>query len=105
RRLTNTLINSYRRRQGQPEMTELDDVSEFDLYRKMSDARATSSGDPESEFLERIVDTEVKDALGELPEKFRTVVLLDAEGFSYKEIAETLEIPIGTALSRLPRSR
>ena len=103
--LTNTFINSYRRRQAQPEMTELDDVSEFDLYRKMSDARATSSGDPESEFLERIVDTEVKDALGELPEKFRTVVLLDVEGFSYKEIAEMLEIPIGTVMSRLHRGR
>jgi len=103
--LTNTFINSYRRRQAQPEMTELDDVSEFDLYRKMSDARATSSGDPESEFLERIVDTEVKDALGELPEKFRTVVLLDVEGFSYKEIAEMVGVPIGTVMSRLHRGR
>src|ERR687888_1468341 len=54
--LTNTFINSYRRRQTQPEMTELDDVSEINLYRKMSNARPTSSaGDPESEFLERIV--------------------------------------------------
>jgi RNA polymerase sigma-70 factor (ECF subfamily) len=104
--LTNTFINSYRRRQAQPEMTELDDVSEFDLYRKMSAARtAASAGDPESEFLEQIVDTEVKDALGELPEKFRTVVLLDVEGFSYKEIAEMLDIPIGTVMSRLHRGR
>ena len=104
--LTNTFINSYRRRQSQPEMTELDDVSEIDLYRKMSNARASrATGDPESEFLERIVDSEVKDALGELPEKFRTVVLLDVEGFSYKEIAEMLEIPIGTVMSRLHRGR
>ena len=104
--LTNTFINSYRRRQAQPEMTELDDVSEFDLYRKMSDARAASApGDPESEFLERIVDSEVKDALNDLPEKFRTVVLLDVEGFSYKEIAEMLDIPIGTVRSRLHRGR
>jgi len=104
--LTNTFINSYRRRQAQPETTELDDVSEFDLYRRMSDARAAStSGDPESEFLERIVDSEVKDALNDLPEKFRTVVLLDVEGFSYKEIAEMLEIPIGTVMSRLHRGR
>jgi RNA polymerase sigma-70 factor (ECF subfamily) len=104
--LTNTFINSYRRKQAQPETTELDDVSEFDLYRKMSDGRATSTaGDPESEFLERIVDTEVKDALSDLPEKFRTVVLLDVEGFSYKEIAEMLEIPIGTVMSRLHRGR
>ncbi len=104
--LTNTFINSYRRRQTQPEMTELDEVPEFDLYRKMSDTRAGAApGNPESEFLERIVDTEVKDALGELPEKFRTVVLLDVEGFSYKEIAEMLEIPIGTVMSRLHRGR
>src|SRR2546428_12324110 len=104
--LTNTFINSYRRRQTQPEMTELDDVSEFDLYRKMAAARtASSAGDPESEFLGQIVDSEVKDALGELPEKFRTVVLLDVEGFSYKEIAEMLAIPIGTVMSRLHRGR
>jgi RNA polymerase sigma-70 factor (ECF subfamily) len=104
--LTNTFINSYRRRQSQPEMTELDDVSEIDLYRKMSNARASrATGDPESEFLEGIVDSEVKDALNDLPEKFRTVVLLDVEGFSYKEIAEMLEIPIGTVMSRLHRGR
>ena len=104
--LTNTFINSYRRRQAQPEFTELDDVDEFSLYRKMSDLRAASaSPDPETEFLNGIVDTEVKDALGDLPEKFRSVVLLDVEGFSYKEIAEMLGIPIGTVMSRLHRGR
>ena len=104
--LTNTFINSYRRRQAQPEFTELDDVDEFSLYRKMSDLRAASaSPDPETEFLNGIVDAEVKDALGDLPEKFRSVVLLDVEGFSYKEIAEMLGIPIGTVMSRLHRGR
>ena len=104
--LTNTFINSYRRRQAQPEFTELDDVDEFSLYRKMSDLRAASaSPDPETEFLNGLVDTEVKDALGDLPEKFRSVVLLDVEGFSYKEIAEMLGIPIGTVMSRLHRGR
>src|SRR5438094_4670924 len=104
--LTNTFINSYRRRQAQPEFTELDDVDEFSLYRKMSDLRAASSSpDPETEFLNGIVDTEVKDALADLPEKFRSVVLLDVEGFSYKEIAEMLAIPIGTVMSRLHRGR
>lgn len=104
--LTNTFINTYRRRKAQPEFTELDDVDEFSLYRQMSDARAASSSpDPEKEFLDGIVDVEVKDALEELPEKFRSVVLLDVEGFSYKEIAETLEIPIGTVMSRLHRGR
>jgi RNA polymerase sigma-70 factor (ECF subfamily) len=104
--LTNTFINTYRRRQSQPEFTELDDVDEFSLYRRMSDLRASSSSsEPETEFLNGIVDTEVKDALGELPEKFRQVVLLDVEGFSYKEIAEMLAIPIGTVMSRLHRGR
>jgi len=104
--LTNTFINSYRRRQSQPEFTELADVDEFSLYKRMSDLRASSaSGDPEREFLDGLVDSEVKDALTELPEKFRQVVLLDVEGFSYKEIAEMLDIPIGTVMSRLHRGR
>src|SRR5713101_6583831 len=104
--LTNTFINSYRRRQSQPEFTELEDVDEFSLYKRMSDLRTSStSGNPETEFLDGLVDTEVKDALTELPEKFRSVVLLDVEGFSYKEIAEMLDIPIGTVMSRLHRGR
>ena len=104
--LTNTFINSYRRRQAQPETTELDDVDEFSLYKRMSDPRAASaSPDPETELLNGLVDSEVKDALAELPEKFRSVVLLDVEGFSYKEIAEMLDIPIGTVMSRLHRGR
>jgi len=104
--LTNTFINSYRRRQSQPEFTELEDVDEFSLYKRMSDLRTSStSGNPETQFLDGLVDTEVKDALTELPEKFRSVVLLDVEGFSYKEIAEMLDIPIGTVMSRLHRGR
>ncbi len=104
--LTNTFINMYRRRKAQPETTELGDVDEFSLYRRMTGAGSVAaSPNPEEEFLRGIVDTEVKDALAELPEKFRTVVLLDVEGFSYKEIAETLEIPIGTVMSRLHRGR
>jgi RNA polymerase sigma-70 factor (ECF subfamily) len=104
--LTNTFINTYRRRQTQPEFTELDGVDEFSLYKRMSDLRTSSgAGNPETEFLNGIVDSEVKDALGELPEKFRQVVLLDVEGFSYKEIAEMLDIPIGTVMSRLHRGR
>src|SRR3989442_13243397 len=71
----------------------------------MSRDRPASSTDPEQEFLDGIVSTEVKDALEALPEKFRTTVLLDVEGFSYKEIAEMLAIPIGTVMSRLHRGR
>jgi len=104
--LTNTFINSYRKRSRAPETTELDDVDEFSLYRRMSsNVTSASSADPEREFLDGIVSTEVTDALEALPEKFRTTVLLDVEGFSYKEIAETLAIPIGTVMSRLHRGR
>ncbi len=104
--LTNTFINSYRRKAAQPDTTELDDVDEFSLYRRMTESRAASaSPDPEAELLSNTVDREVTDALEELPEKFRTVVLLDVEGFAYKEIAEVLDIPIGTVMSRLHRGR
>jgi RNA polymerase sigma-70 factor (ECF subfamily) len=95
--LTNTFINTYRRKAAQPEVTDLEGVDEFSLYRRMADDRAASSSpDPEAELLSRVVDTEVTDALEELPEKFR---------FSYKEIAEMLSIPIGTVMSRLHRGR
>ena len=104
--LTNTFINTYRRKTAQPEVTDLEGIDEFSLYRRMADDRAAStSPDPEAELLNSIVDTEVTDALEELPEKFRTTVLLDVEGFSYKEIAEMLAIPIGTVMSRLHRGR
>jgi RNA polymerase sigma-70 factor (ECF subfamily) len=104
--LTNTFINTYRRKAAQPEVTDLEGVDEFSLYRRMADDRAASSSpDPEAELLRNVVDTEVTDALEELPEKFRTTVLLDVEGFSYKEIAEMLGIPIGTVMSRLHRGR
>jgi RNA polymerase sigma-70 factor (ECF subfamily) len=104
--LTNTFINTYRRKTAQPEVTDLEGIDEFSLYRRMAGDRAAStSPDPEAELLKSVVDTEVTDALEELPEKFRTTVLLDVEGFSYKEIAEMLGIPIGTVMSRLHRGR
>jgi RNA polymerase sigma-70 factor, ECF subfamily len=102
--LTNTFINSYRKRSTQPQTTELDDVEESTLYRHMTDTGG-GAAEPEREVLDNVVDTEVQQALEDLPERFRTVVLLDVEGFSYKEIAEVLEIPIGTVMSRLHRGR
>jgi RNA polymerase sigma-70 factor, ECF subfamily len=104
--LTNTFINAYRKRSRQPQTSELDDVDEFSLYRRMSqDTPGSNTSDPEQEFLDGIVSSEVKDALAALPEKFRTTVLLDVEGFSYKEIAELVGVPIGTVMSRLHRGR
>ena len=103
--LTNTFINSYRRKATQPQTTELDDVEESTLHRHMTEATAATSTEPEREVLDSVVDTEIRDALEELPDRFRTVVLLDVEGFAYKEIAEMLDIPIGTVMSRLHRGR
>lgn len=104
--LTNTFINQYRRKAARPQSTELGDVDESILYRHMRDiAPASASPDPEALVVDNTVSSEVKAALEELPEKFRTTVLLDVEGFSYKEIAETLDIPIGTVMSRLHRGR
>ena len=103
--LTNTFINSYRRKATQPKTTELDDVEESTLHRHMTESTSAPSSEPEREVLDSVVDGEVTQALEELPEKFRTVVLLDVEGFAYKEIAGMLEIPIGTVMSRLHRAR
>jgi RNA polymerase sigma-70 factor, ECF subfamily len=104
--LTNTFINQYRRKAARPQTTELDDVEESILYRQMRDVSpGSASPDPEAELIDSTLSSEVKEALEALPEKFRTTVLLDVEGFSYKEIAEMLDIPIGTVMSRLHRGR
>lgn len=104
--LTNTFINQYRRKAARPETTELDDVEESILYRHMRDVSpGSASPDPEATLIDNTISSEVKDALEALPEKFRTTVLLDVEGLSYKEIAEMLDIPIGTVMSRLHRGR
>jgi len=104
--LTNTFINQYRRKAARPDTTELDDVDESILYRHMRDVSpGSSSPDPEAELINNTLSSEVKEALESLPEKFRTTVLLDVEGFAYKEIAQMLDIPIGTVMSRLHRGR
>ena len=77
------------------------------MYRRLGGLEAAMAGrSAEDELLERFTDDEVKAALEDLPEQFRVAVLLaDVEGFSYKEIAEILDIPIGTVMSRLHRGR
>jgi RNA polymerase sigma-70 factor (ECF subfamily) len=105
--LTNTFINKYRAAKRRPDETDLDDVEDFYLYRRLGgleEARASRSA--EDELLDFFTETEVKDAVESLPEQFRLAVLLaDVEGFSYKEIAEILDIPMGTVMSRLHRGR
>jgi len=105
--LTNTFINSYRSRKRRPEQSELDDVEDLYLYRRLGGLEAAAAGrSAEEEVLDSFTDAEVKDALESLPEQFRLAVLLaDVEGFSYKEIAGILDVPIGTVMSRLHRGR
>src|SRR5215467_12870645 len=105
--LTNTFINSYRSRKRRPEQTELDDVEDLYLYRRLGGLEAVAAGrGAEEEVLDHFTEAEVKEAVEALPEQFRMAVLLaDVEGFSYKEIAEILDVPIGTVMSRLHRGR
>ncbi|MCU0267118.1 MAG: sigma-70 family RNA polymerase sigma factor [Acidimicrobiales bacterium] len=105
--LTNTFINSYRSKKRRFEETELDEVEDLYLYRRLGGLEAVAVGrSAEDELMDWFTDGEVKAAVEELPENFRLPVLLaDVEGFSYKEIAEILDIPIGTVMSRLHRGR
>jgi RNA polymerase sigma-70 factor, ECF subfamily len=105
--LTNTFINSYRARARRPEESDVGDVDELYLYRRLVGDGVSSSGrSAEDVALDEFTDEEVKAAIESLPESFRmTVLLADVEGFSYREIAEITEVPIGTVMSRLHRGR
>jgi RNA polymerase sigma-70 factor (ECF subfamily) len=105
--LTNAFINTYRSRQRRPVETDLADVEDMYLYRRLASLDSVmASRSAEDQLFDLLTDDEVKQALEDLPENFRLPVLLaDVEGFSYKEIAEMLDIPIGTVMSRLHRGR
>jgi RNA polymerase sigma-70 factor (ECF subfamily) len=103
--LTNTYINSYRKKQREPQLSDGENVEDWQLARAESH---TSGGLKSAEMvaLENLPDSDVKEALQQLAPDFRLAVYLaDVEGFSYKEIAEIMGTPIGTVMSRLNRGR
>lgn len=105
--LTNTYINAYRKKQRRPDESDIDDVEDLYLYRRIGGAEGAVLGrSAEDELMEMFGEDEVKVALEDLPEHYRLPILLaDVEGIAYKEIAEILDIPIGTVMSRLHRGR
>ena len=105
--LTNTYINKYRKQQRGFDESDLGDIEDLYLYKRMGTFEDASIGrSAEESLMTMLPDDEVKQALENLPENFRLpVILADVEGFAYKEIAEILEIPIGTVMSRLHRGR
>jgi RNA polymerase sigma-70 factor (ECF subfamily) len=103
--LKNTFINNYRKKQKQPFQTDFADIEESLESRVQDDAHRAPSR-PDEILLENVLDEHVQSAIDSLPQDYRmAVVLADLEGFSYKEIADILEVPVGTVMSRLYRGR
>ncbi|WP_157155496.1 MULTISPECIES: sigma-70 family RNA polymerase sigma factor [unclassified Diaminobutyricimonas] len=103
--LTNTFINTYRKKQRDPYRGTIDELEDWQIGGAES-ATATSSRSAEAEAIDRMPSGAVKDALQDIPEDFRLAVYLaDVEGFSYQEIADIMKTPTGTVMSRLHRGR
>ncbi len=103
--LTNTFINSYRKKQRDPYQGTIDELEDWQLGGAES-ATASTGRSAEAEAIDHLPDSTVKDALQSIPEDFRLAVYLaDVEGFAYQEIADIMKTPVGTVMSRLHRGR
>lgn len=103
--LTNTFINRYRRQKLEREIIEGSTREDVESQLR-SDATRDTARQPEVSYMDRILSDDVMSALDELPEEFRSVVMLcDVEGMSYKDVSEVIDCPIGTVMSRLYRAR
>ncbi|AKK02548.1 RNA polymerase sigma-70 factor, TIGR02947 family [Corynebacterium epidermidicanis] len=103
--MTNLYINSYRKAQRQPSQLPTEEITDYQIYSSASH-HFTGLESAEVEALKTIPDDEVSAALNGLSEEYRMVVYYaDVEGLAYKEIAEILDIPLGTVMSRLHRGR
>jgi RNA polymerase sigma-70 factor, ECF subfamily len=104
--LTNAYINTYRKKQREPKKLSTDELGDFDLYQELKDHDPQFGQSAESQVLDGLLDSDIVAALDDLPEQFRLAVLLsDLEGFSYAEIAQIMDVPMGTVMSRLHRGR
>jgi RNA polymerase sigma-70 factor (ECF subfamily) len=104
--LTNAYINVYRKRQREPQKVSQEQIEDFDLYQELKDHDPQYGETPETIVLDGLVDSDILEAIEDLPEQFRlAVVLSDIEGFSYAEMAEIMDVPMGTVMSRLHRGR
>src|ERR671938_68166 len=104
--MTNAYINTYRKRQREPQKVSSDELEEFDLYQELKNHDSQFGETPENIVLDSLVDSDILEAIEDLPEQFRlAVVLSDVEGFSYAEMAEIMDVPMGTVMSRLHRGR
>ena len=103
--MKNTFINNYRKKQQAPPQSDFADIEES-FETQVSEEAGKKIKSPEDELLENVLDEDIQGAIDELPPDYRMVVLLaDLENFSYKEIAEILDVPVGTVMSRLYRGR